>query len=102
MIFDAESGAFSWTPRPGQAGQYNLIFSGRELETHEQYKVNVPTQLVVIKREGPMLRNLSVEGSRGSVVISVNLEVPNQGVAEVTFVVDGTVLDKQADQQTGE
>ena len=102
VIFDAESGAFSWTPRPGQAGQYNLIFSGQELETQEQYKVNVPTQLVVIKREGPMLRNLSVEGSRGSVVISVNLEVPNQGVAEVTFVVDGTVLDKQADQQTGE
>ena len=63
--------------------------------------MNISTQLVVIKREGPILRNLSVEGSSGSVVISVELEVPNEGQAEVTVSVDDMVLEQQAAQPTG-
>ncbi|MFP6750491.1 MAG: PKD domain-containing protein, partial [Pirellulaceae bacterium] len=100
-VFDAETVTFTWTPKPGQAGQYELTFTGQELETAEEYKLNVSTQLMVIKREGPILRNLSVEGSSGSVVISVELEVPNEGQAEVTFSVDDMVLDQQVEKQTG-
>ncbi|MDP6751010.1 MAG: Ig-like domain-containing protein, partial [Candidatus Poribacteria bacterium] len=69
------TGAFVWTPTPGQEGEIDLIVTVQETETKDQFKVVLDTRLVVIKREGPILRNLKIDGRRETATISVELEI---------------------------
>ena len=69
----ASTGTFSWIPAVGQEGQFNLKITVQEVDG--EYKEFIETRLVVIKREGPILRNLKIEGKSGQAKISVELEV---------------------------
>jgi len=60
----ASTGTFSWIPAVGQEGQFNLKITVQEVDG--EYKEFIETRLVVIKREGPILRNLKIEGKKRS------------------------------------
>jgi len=88
---DAETGLFSWTPEVGGVGAYNLTFTVTEESFVTGSSAEIPrsliigstglstevkTELVIMSKDGPVIRNLDVLGNGGIVEIKFDLELP--------------------------
>ena len=94
------TGNFSWKPAAGQEGQFDLKITVQEVDG--EYKESLQTRLVVIKREGPILRNLKIDGKSNQAKISVELEV-EQAASQISValsVLTGTGEQLLYDTQT--
>ena len=85
--FNLNSGVFLWTPGVGEAGEYDLTFIAAETATTDGFTTSVSTRLVIISRVSPIIRGLNVDGQRGTVEITFNLEITGDNRVDATITV---------------
>ena len=75
---------FSWTPTLDDVGEHTVTLVITESETNDRFTAVASTTVIVISGEGPIVRNLSVDGNRQTVTVSYLLEAPEGGTVVVT------------------
>ncbi|MDP7278863.1 MAG: Ig-like domain-containing protein, partial [Candidatus Poribacteria bacterium] len=99
---DPENGNFSWQPTADQFGEYQVVFTVREVGTEDAYEATASTQVAVLNPEGPILRNLEISGTGGYVTLSVELEVKGDSVADVAFKMGEETLYQESQVSPGQ